>query len=446
MPPAKKILLYFAVFLITLVTTYALLYFFLGRNKQPEPVTISVQGLWDEDTFSTVTEEFKKENPEVTIEYQQKSLDNYYSNLAASLPNSNGPDLFWWHSTWGPELVKSLAPLPSSTMSPAEYEKTFYPITKSNLKWQDSYHGFPLEIDGLALLYNKSIFASTNFPQPPQTWTSLEGQYVPSLTKGDKKQILNSAIALGSAANVENFSEIIGLLMLQRGVVFTKDGKLVLNSNISDKGINIAASSLDFYTSFSRTSRTWDNTLPNSIEAFAKGQTAMIILPAYKIHDLLAYTKKENLSLDFAVAPVPQLPGSDIVNWGSYWSLGVSAQSPKKEQAASWKLAKYLISKQALQQVFAEDSKNHNFGRAYPRVDMASELTTHPYLAAYVASAPTAKSWFLHPDTNDKLNQELIAEFKKSVTELESSSGSSTGLKDLEKGIAPILKKYNLIL
>ena len=170
----------------------------------------------------------------------------------------------------------------------------------------------------------------------------------------------------------------------------------------------------------------------------------MVILPAEKIHILLETLKKENLKLDFGVAPTPQLPDSGTVTWGSYWAIGVSEKSKQKQ--ASWKLATYLTSKEVLREVFRYEGEKNTFGRAYPRVDMAKEQTTNPYLAAYLVQAPSAKSWYLHSDTHDQgLNDNIVTEFKSVVLEAEQGGSSAGRLKDLDKKLTAVLKKYSLV-
>ncbi len=445
MKPAKTTLIYVVIFLVTITFSYFALNFIFKRDTAPKPIFLKVVGFWEPEVFNTVKKEFQEKNPQITIEYEQQQKDNYAANLKADIGKSETtPDVFWWHSGWGPELAKNLDKLPETLMSQKEYEDIFYPITKTDLKLAGSYRGFPLEIDGLALLYNKAIFASTNFKEPPTTWSSLRQTYGQAMTTRDKQRILNSAIALGSVNNVENFPEILGLFLLQNDIQFVKGGQLTILEQESPRGTNLASDAIDGYLKFSKEDKIWDNTLPSSLEAFATGKTAMVILPAEKIHKLLDFVKKENLKLDFGVAPVPQLPDAEAVTWGSYWSLGVSEQSQAKE--ASWKLAQFLTTPEALRTVFKLESEKNVFGRAYPRVDMAREQTTNPYLAAYLSQAKKAKSWYLHSDTaDDGLNDNLITEFKSAVGEIEKGHSTQGSLKDLVEKISPILQKYNLL-
>lgn len=441
--PAKKIILYSIIFLLTASFVYFALNFFLLPAK-PKAIFLKVVGLWEPSVFNAVKSDFQAKNPEITIEYEKRNSQTYFQNLSADLKTENTPDVFWWHSGWGLELKDSLAILPENVMSTSEFEKTFYPIVKSGSKVRNAYRGFPLEFESLALLYNKSLLGAINVNSGPSDWHDLIQQYVPSLTKNDGKRILNSAIALGSSNNVENVSEIIGLFLLQSGVEFTKNNELFLNNNIAADNSNLASSAIDFYYKFSLVSKTWDNTLPNSIEAFAQSKTAMILLPSSKIHNLLSLIKKENLSLNFGVQPVPQLPNRPKITWGNYWSLGVSEQSKQKE--AAWKLAKFLTEPEALRVVYKLESEQNSFGRVYPRVDMAREQTTNQYLAAYVAQAPTAKTWYLNSDTSDQaMNDQVVAELKKALASVEKKDSTDRVVKNLTDTLSPILQKYGLI-
>ncbi len=445
MIPAKNVILSLIAFAVVVVVVFLGLSFVFPKEKTPEPVFLRVVGFWDSEVFKVIKKEFQDKHPEVTIEYERKNPERYYENLKADLAKETGsPDLFWWHSGWGPALRSNLSNLPENVMSQKDYANTFYPITKTDLRLNGTYRGFPLEFDGLALLYNKKTFASRNFVEPPKTWTTLNQDYVPSLTSSNQKQIFTSAIALGSVGNVENFSDILGLFLLQNGVEFVKNGELNLYKNKVKDDNKLAIDAVDFYFSFSKKARTWDNTQPNSIEAFARGKTAMIVLPLHKIHNLAAYLRKESLTLDFGVEPVPQLPDSETINWGSYWALGVSQNSKKKE--AAWELAKYMVEPDSLRKVYKNETEKNDFGRAYPRVDMAKEQTTHPYLAAYLVGAAKAKSWYLQDDTFDSgLNGSLIGIFKKHLTNAETSASTDSSMKKLAAEIEPLLKKYGVV-
>ncbi len=444
MKAALKFIVPLLVFVVTFSVIFFGLQFIFHIKNQPKPVFLKVMGFWDPKVFNTLKEQFQEQNPQITIEYEQKDPTRYFPNLKADLATTSTPDVFWWHSGWGPELKQYLDSIPSGIISSSDYEKTYYPVTKTDMQINGSYRGIPLEIDGLALLYNKDIFSSNNFSETPKTWLTLRENYVPSLTLRNDKQIFSSAVALGSVVNVENFPEIVGLLLLQNGVSFTNNGAVTLYQDKNTAANNLAIDAVNFFYLFTKKDKTWDNTLPNSIEAFAKGKTAMILLPAYKIPQLQTELKQNNLKLNFGVAPVPQLPAAAPVSWASYWALGVSSNSQEKE--ASWKLVNFLSQPYSLRTVYKMETAMTGFGRAYPRVDMAKEQTTDPYLAAYLTQAPYAKSWFLNSDTYDNaLDDNVVGLFKDALTKIENGGTTSSVLQKLNSDLSPILKKYGVV-
>ncbi len=441
MPKIKNLPVYIFVFLIGFFVTYLLLTLFYPLNGTTAQATIHVSGLWEKNVFAAIKDEFIAEHPEVTVIYDQRSPEQYYSNLKAGLSSGKQPDVFWMDSAWTPVLASYLDPIPSSVFSASEFEKTFYPVAKTDMKLNGKYVGLPLEIDGLALLYNKDTLSAKNFSLPPRTWTSLRSTYVPSLTAIDKDRLVSAAVALGATNNVENLSDIIGLFLLQNGVTFTQNGKLILNS--SKDAAELAASALNFYFSFAKSDKTWDNTQPDSLEAFARGKVAMAVLPAYKIHQLLAYLKQNSLTLNFGVEPVPQLPSAPTVTWGRYWALGVNKNSSSRK--ASWEFAKFVLEPDTLKKVEKLQASADGFGRSFPRMEMAQEQSSNVYLAPYLSQAKFAKSWYLHSDTfEDGLNDPVIAELKKALVAIDKGDGPESALKSFSAAVEPILNKYGI--
>ncbi len=63
-------------------------------------VTISY-GCWDSnqgELLRTVADEFEKENPNIKIDIQVNSWDNYWTALEAAATGGSLPDTFWMHS------------------------------------------------------------------------------------------------------------------------------------------------------------------------------------------------------------------------------------------------------------------------------------------------------------------------------------------------------------
>jgi len=441
----KKLLPYFISFFL-IVFVLGVFFFVLNviRKKEAGPVVLRYVGLWDPEVINPLKLEYQKNHPEIIVEYEQKDISRYFPFLTSALNSESPPDLFWWHNSWGPVVKGALAAIPGDVYGSVEFEKTFYPITKNDLNLNGAYRGIPLEIDGLALLYNKNLLAAKGFKAPPADLISLKNNYAPILTTLDSQErVTVGGIALGSVNNVEHFSEIIGLFMLQNKVEFVRGGQNILAVNKTLDGRNLAADALAVYVSFLSKDKVWSSALPPSLEAFASGKVAMIYLPAYRIAELETLLASKNLRLNYGVAAAPQLIQSDPVSWGSYWVNGVSSKSEHQRQA--WDFARFLSEKESLRKIFSIETKLRNIGRAYPRVDMADELRNDSKLGPYVSQAPYAQGWYLNSGTGDAvLNDKIIEVFARRVGENTSSNSQTGTISTIAEEIQPILQGVGL--
>ena len=413
-------------------------------SKEEEPIFISYVGLWDPDIINPLKVEFQRQNPDVTIEYEQKNPELYFETLKNLIASETTPDIFWWHSGWGPLLKNDLASLPEDILSSEKYKETYYPVTEGDAKIGGSFRGIPLEVDGLALIYNKKLFAEKKFKKPPKTWSELERVYVPALNVYVKKKgLVRPAIALGTANNISNFSEILGLMFLQNGAKFVQSNDISLNKSISIEGENLGQKALKFYSDF--VPQVWDRARPNSIRAFSKGEVAMIILPANKLSSLQSQIKATGNKVKFEVANVPQPPEVTPVTWGSYWLSGVSQKS--FYQRESWEFIKFLGEPENLRKIFNKEKEFRGIGRPYPRIDMETELRSDKLLSPYVAQAKFAKSWYIHSGTNDRsLNDEMVTELGEMITRLAQGRGSPrTALGGFAAAAKEIAAKYGVL-
>lgn len=395
-----------------------------GGSKQ---ATLTYWGLWENDaTLQTMLNNFQKQNPNIKIQYVKQSPRQYRERLQAAIARGEGPDVFEFHNTWVPMLRNELAPAPATVMTASEFGSTFYPVAAADLVGGSSVYGMPMMIDGLGLYYNTDLLSAAGVA-PPTTWPELL-DVVPKLTVRADTQIQKSAIALGTTGNVENFSDIIALMMMQNGA------KLV-----SPTGKE-AEDTLTFYRKFSNPSDpvyTWSDSMDNSVYAFGTGKVAMMIAPSWRVFDI----KQINPSLNFKITGVPQLPGNTI-NWASYWVEGVSAKS---KSTAGWTFVKYLTSKDTLTTLYAEEAKARLFGEPYSRTDLAATLKDDPYLGAYVAEAPTAKSFPLASRTFDNgINDKLIQYVTDAVNAVGQGSAPTQALDTMSQGFAQVLGSYGL--
>jgi len=397
-----------------------------------KPVTLTYWGLWEtEQVMAPVIADFEKTHSKIKINYVRQSPKQYRERLASSLARGEGPDVFRFHNTWLPMFSRDLAPVPGKIASELNFSQNFYPVVSQDLKRGNDYFGIPLEIDGLGLFVNEEIFRAAGLTYPT-TWDELRISAC-KLTAKNGDQIVTAGVALGTTSNVEHWSDILGLMMLQNGADLTNPtGKL-------------AEDALNFYTVFETdkacdpSSRVWDETLDNSILAFAKGQVAMIFAPSWEAFEI----KNINPNLAFKIIPVPQLPGANI-SWASYWVEGVWQKS--KYQAEAFEFLKYLASKEAMTKLFSEEAKVRLFGEPYSRIDLGQALTTDPYAGAFIEQAPNARSFYLCSRTHDNgINDKIIKYFEDAVNSLDKGVSPTAALETAAKGVQQVLATYGVI-
>lgn len=428
-------------------------------NKKPEekiPVVINVWGLWESnDLMKPAIEEYKKIKPDVTINYEFQSSQNYRTRTQTKITAGEGPDVYMINNSWAPMFLKSgsIYPSPKEVFTPQEFSQTFYPVVRDDFTnylplkaqidasaniadkskaLQDQFntegkiYGIPRGIDGLALYYNVDILNATGIPVP-KTWNEFRDA-VFKLTVVDQSDIIKtSGAAIGLTGNVDHWSDIVGLLFYQQP-----------GAKIDAPGDSNGADVLRFYTDFAKVSqkRVWDNTFEPSTQAFAAGKVAFYFGPSWRAHEL----RQMNPRLNFRIAPVPQLAGKNV-GWANYWGYTVSSKS--RFPLESWEFLKFLTSPEAEKILYQKASETRLFGLPYSRVDLQKELINDPLVGAFVAQGPFYKSWYLNSNTMDQgLNDEMIKYYEDAVNATISNGDPQSSLGTTSKGIQQVLDKY----
>ncbi len=435
--------------LFFLIIFFIIISLILGGGKNKKPVILTYWMLWEDGTvFDPLIKDYQRQNPNIKINVQKMSVDDYREKLSAQIPEGRGPDLFRFHNTWLPEIKDIVSPLPSSVMSHSDFEKTFYPIQSKDLcmnadysgcvqdiakrKGQYSYYGIPLEIDGLVLLYNDDLFKKANISKPPSNLDELIDQnFLSKFTfKDPDGQLRSSAIAIGTSTNVEHFSDIFGLLLLQNGGDLRK---------LADPA---GVGALQGYRKFAEVG-IWDDTMPNSITAFTQEKVAMIIAPSWEIVTI----KAQNPNLKLKVASIPfNLPGSQPISLATYWAEGVSKKSPNSLEA--WKFLKFLSEKDSMTKLYENEKKNRAlglFGEPYSRRDLGDKLLSDDYLSVVIQQADQYRSLPVISRTSDKgLNDGIIQYIGNAINATSQGVTYDEALNTAQQGVTQIYTQFKI--
>jgi multiple sugar transport system substrate-binding protein len=392
--------------------------------KKTEAVNLTYWGLWEpSSTMQAVIADYESENPNVKITYTMQSPKNYRTRFLSAGAQAGGPDIVRVHNTWLPMLRKDLTPAPDSVLTSADLSD-FYPVVQKNFVSGGKIYGLPLEIDGLALLYNEDILKEAG-ATPPSDWNTLRKlAFDLTKTNPETKVIERAGVALGTTGNVEHWSDIIGLLILQN------------SGNPGKPSETAVQDALTFYTIISTQDKSWDASQPNSVYAFATGTVAMILAPSWQVSEIKAI----NPDLNFKVAPAPVLPSANYA-WASYWGEAVPASS--KNQTEAWKFIKYLSTPPVLQKMYAGASQVRALGEPYSRVSLASSLANDPLAGPFVSQGPNYVSWYLADRTyDDGINDGFSQYYEDAINAVNNGSTIGSVLKTLDEGVAQVLTKY----
>lgn len=395
-------------------------------------ITLTHWGQFDSAaTINQIIQDYRKINPNVNIVYEKKSKEQYRQSLETQIKSGKGPDIFQFHNTWTLMLAQELALVPESVITPKDYKEKYYPTAISDLTNQSrKIVGIPLGIDGLALYYNEDLFQAAGIASAPASWQEFSQTAAKLTVKDTAGNIRTAGAAIGTSTNVDYFSDILALMILQNA------------GELKNPTTQRSADALDYYTRFAKgQNRVWDETQPGSTISFASGNVGMYFGPSSKAAEI----RNTNPLLRFKIAPVPQLEGGRVA-WASYWAVGVSSQIKDKQKLEeAWKFVKYLGDDQTLIKIYSEESKNPSrlVGMPYPKISLAQKLASDPFVGAYVSDAPFMRSFPVASNTFDNgLNDQIVNIYGEAI---KATLGGTPATRALEKAATEIQNSFSRV-
>lgn len=438
--------------ILTLVVIFFLVKFAIGKFSKSSTATIIYWGLFEpQSVMQQVISDYEKQHPGIKIKYSQQTMTQYRERLQQRLSSNSQqdktsastetPDIFRIHQSWIPMFTGLLSTVPVSIYDNTTFEKTFYPSAKESLSVQGKYVGIPLMSDGLSLFCNQDLFRAKGI-EFPKDWKELKVAAQQLKATDEQGRITTAGVALGTTGNIDHWSDILGLMLLQSGVDLSNPGKCTAGDN---GDVCPGADALKFFTNFVSEDRVWDSTLPTSTFAFAKGNLAMYFGPSWRVFEIEEMKGKLKSNFQYKIIPVPQLPmeGEGKVAWSTYWVEAVSKKS--KYQTEAWEFLKYLSSKEVLQKLYQTESVVRPFGEPYSRIEMAESLKNSPFVGAFLEQAPYAKNWYLSSSTNDNgINDKIIKYYEDAVNSVNKGDDPISALQTVAKGVAQVFNQYGI--
>jgi len=410
-----KITIIFLLFIILVTSGFGCKGVSQEVKEATKPINLVYWRVWDEESsMGEIISAYNQLHPNITITYRRLRYEEYEDELLNALAEDRGPDLFSLHNTWLRKYQNKLAPLPktitlpyevikgtikkektielrtSPTLSLRELKNNFVDAIPYDIVINDQIYGLPLALDTMVLFYNKDLLNNAGIPQPPANWTEFREQ-VKKITKQDRRgNLLQAGAALGTSKNVERSFDLLSLLMMQNGTVMADDYGYPKFGEIppaqTDKSYVPGEEALSFYTDFANPAKeiyTWNEEMPNSLEAFISGEVAFFFGYSYHIPILKARAPK----LNWAITKMPQIEGSPReINYANYWVEVVSKKSQHINEA--WDFIQFATKAENALKYLKATGKPTALRSLIPQ--QLEEIELNPFASQVL----TAKSWY----------------------------------------------------
>ncbi len=363
-----------------------------GRKSLVERKTLTVWGVFDTaEAYDTIFREFRRKTG-IFVKYLKKDITTYESDLVNALATGQGPDVFMINNAWLPKHFDKLLPAPVSIITPAKIRELYPDVVYEDFVAGDMVWAIPLFVDTLALFYNRQLFNQAGIAFPPRTWEEVV-EIIPRLKRINEKGIIEqSAIAMGTAFNINRATDILAALMLQIGTsIIDRENLVAVLHRTGGAPRSPGVEALEFYLQFSDPSKpvyTWNAEQHYSIDAFSEGTLAMMLSYAYHIPTI----KAKGPFIDFGISPLPQPKerlSRNELNYANYWGFAVSRQS--RNATLAWQLIEFMTNYQNARLYYQQT------GRPPARRDLIEQVLDQPIVGVFARQALTARSWF-RPD------------------------------------------------
>ena len=135
--------------------------------------------IWDvaqRDSMQAICDAYTAKNPDVVIEVQVTSWNEYWTKLEAAAESNTMPDIFWMHtnqilyySDFG--MLADVTDL-YDDVDPNFYNEHFSEISRNNASGSNGrLYGVPKDKDNIILVYNKEMFDAAGVAYPDDDWT-----------------------------------------------------------------------------------------------------------------------------------------------------------------------------------------------------------------------------------------------------------------------------------
>ena len=306
-----------------------------GRSNGEQPlVPVTVWGTFDAGTLRSLIAESGMD-PKLVI-YTEFREEEFDQEFIEALARGEGPDALLLPHQRLLRHKDKLVPVPYDAFPERQYKNTFVEGSELYLSPAGIW-AIPFSVDPIVMYWNRDIFTKVGRINPPEYWDEFPELVEDITLKENTFTITRASAALGEYRNITHAKELLSLLFIKSGnplLSIDQEGNygslLLRNLGYQEKP---ALSALRFYTQFANPSRstyTWNRSLPESREAFLSGDLALYFGYASEIEGL----ERANPNLNFEMAPIPQVREADFSKtYGEFLGFSFLKRSQNIAQA-----------------------------------------------------------------------------------------------------------------
>lgn len=321
----------FGVFLIGGVVIFS-----AYKGNSGNAVTVTIWGTIPQVSFNDIIQKTSLyQSKEFKVEYVEKTAENFDADFIEALASGAGPDVFMLPSEKILKHRNKIFAIPYNVLTQRQFKDAFIEGTEIYMAPEGAL-ALPVSVDPLVMYWNRSMFTEAKMTEPPKYWDEFYTLANVITKKDGALNISKSAVAFGEFANISHAKEIVLNLAMQAGTPVTRwsgDKVQSVFADSFDKPIMPAEAAVNFYTEFgnpSKTSYSWNRSLPNSTNYFLGGDLALYFGFASEIGNL--QLKNPNLNFDVADVPISREGGVNV-SFASFNALAI-AKSSKVASAA----------------------------------------------------------------------------------------------------------------
>lgn len=270
---------------------------------------------------------FEKENPNIKVDLQMLSYDDYFTKLQTQMAGGNAPDVFELNYENFVNYAKkgTLADLSSYVDKDNKFNKN--DINKEAYKafsYKGKQYGMVESFSNVVLFYNEDLFKKYGVETPKADWTwKDEQEAAKKLTrKVNGKQIWGTY----SPVTMNEFYKVAAQ---NDGSIFNKDGQPTINSRANKEALNYM---VDNVLKYKVSPSPAEMSGQKSEDLFKNGQLAMVHTGIWEFADF----NKSNFKWNIQVEPGNKKKATHFFANG----FAVYGKSNKKD--AAYKFARYM--------------------------------------------------------------------------------------------------------